>query len=172
MRMHIAQSSISGQWGYCPDGCPLCKLAAYADEPTGYLTAEAAQAAAAADPSLAGYSLTFRVVPARPPYKLSRGMRGALEAESVIPLGVDSRELRVHTYKSAGGLVCVAQVVKSSGDGCYSYVIHQDYSAVLAQGPGVRALEKNIRAMHEGALAGIAPTLAAAAAQYAPKVAA
>ena len=98
-----------------------------------------------------------------------RNMRGDLQAESAFPLGFDRRELRVSTYKTSVGMVCYASVVQVDEDGrSHTHEMFGDYSKRLAANPSMRCTEKNIRAMHGAALAGIDAVLTEARAKYKP----
>lgn len=93
--------------------------------------------------------------------------RDGVSAETSIPLGVDRRELRITTNKFTRGLWCQANVVQLAEDGRgFSFVLHQDYSKVLAKDPAARATKNNICAMHARALANIEPVLVEVRAQY------
>jgi hypothetical protein len=92
---------------------------------------------------------------------IRRDYRGALRAETMIPLGVDRRELRITTSKGQRGLSCHASVVQVSEDGqCFSFAMFSDYSKRLACDHNARATEKTVRAMHAAALAEIPAVLA------------
>jgi len=85
--------------------------------------------------------------------RVERDRYGKLSANTVVPLGVDRRELRIETYKTCNGRVkCNANVVTVEEHG-YSHRMSfagdrsGDYSKVLAV-EAVRATEKNLRAVH------------------------
>lgn len=64
MHIDIIQSSVTGQWGYCPTNAPesFKKCLAYDDE-SGEATAADAIAAARANKGMKGATLTFTEYP-------------------------------------------------------------------------------------------------------------
>lgn len=98
----------------------------------------------------------------------SRDREGKAQAETIIPLGFDRRELRIKTHKSyRPGLQSQAQVVQVSEDGnSYSFAMFSDYSTRLEEDKVARCTEKTIAAMHARALEGIEDVLTAARAHY------
>lgn len=102
----------------------------------------------------------------------SRSDRGRMKMVSKFPLGDGKRYLRVESMKFNRGLACFAQCVEDDGDGCYSFVMFQDYNELLAEARGARATEKAIRAIHAEGLAKVDKALAAARAMYGVKEAA
>ena len=104
---------------------------------------------------------------------IRRNYSGDLNAETIIPMGFDRRELRVSTRKSSrGGLHSSAQCVQVDPDGnAYRFIVFGDFNASLGSMPG-RCTEKNIRAQHAAALAGIEPVLDKCRAFYPQPVAA
>ena len=86
--------------------------------------------------------------------RVERDRDGALRVSTVVDLGVGRRELRIETFKFSGIIKCRASAVTVSEDGMgYSCRISYagdrsgDYYKELARS-GVRATEKNLRAVH------------------------
>lgn len=98
----------------------------------------------------------------------SRDRDGKAQAETVIPLGFDRRELRITTRKSfRPGIQSQAQVVQVSEDGkSHSFAMFADYNTRLEEDRMARCTEKTIAAMHARALEGIEDVLTAARAHY------
>jgi hypothetical protein len=106
------------------------------------------------------------------PTTVKRSSRGELSAMTVVPLGFDRRELRVETSKSYnGGVDCSATCVQVDANG-FGYSLRLglggdgDYSKRLVVARGMRATEKNIRAVHAQALAQLDQVLAEVNAKY------
>lgn len=102
----------------------------------------------------------------------SRSERGRMKMVSKFPLGDGKRYLRVESMKFSLGLACFAQCVMDDGNGCYSFVLFQDYNKVLVEARDVRATEKAIRAVHAEGLKLVDKALAEARAMYGVKAAA
>lgn len=96
----------------------------------------------------------------------SRDRRGEMSMVSNFPLGDGKRCLRVDTMKYYRKIACVAQAVNDTGDGCFSFMVFQDYNKVLAVALDVRATEKAIRAVHAEGLTKVDAALAEARAMY------
>lgn len=99
--------------------------------------------------------------------KIYKGHSG-WKAETTVDLGADSRVLRVSTYKSAaGGLFTYATVHKAEGRG----LVHMPFSDFVRRVSvaGARCTEKNVRELHQDALARIDSIRGDAIAHYAAK---
>jgi len=96
---------------------------------------------------------------------ITRNMRGELNAETIIPLAFESRELRISTHKQNRGIVTGAQVVVNKGDGCFSYVMFGDFTKTMATSQQ-RATVKTIAQQHEAALLSAESVLAEAIVFY------
>ena len=100
---------------------------------------------------------------------ISRDMRGALNAETCIPLGQNRRELRISTRKTSRGMVCSAMAVQVSEDGrSYMFAPFSDFGRTLAHDRAARCTEKTVRAMHAAGLAQADDLIRAASAHYSP----
>lgn len=101
---------------------------------------------------------------------IRRGTDGALRAKTVIPFGYDRRELHINTYKSSrGGLSASAQAVEVDPDGrSYRFTLFADYNRTLVADPAMRCTEKNLRMIHDRALALADEALAEAKAKHPP----
>lgn len=101
--------------------------------------------------------------------RISRGHDG-IEANTVIQLGYDGRELHIHTSKAPrGGISTLAHVMTRTADNTLTCVLFQDFSSRLELDRNRRCTQANIARMHAKALVGIDGVLAAAMAKHPPK---
>ena len=97
-------------------------------------------------------------------YSVRKGSDG-FEAQSFIALAKDRRQLRITTCKRSRGIATYATVVQLEDHG-FSFRIFEDYSKAVEQDKAGRCTEKNVRAMHERALAQLPAILAEVEKQY------
>jgi hypothetical protein len=93
--------------------------------------------------------------------------RDGFEAETVIDLGFDRRQLRIHTGKRSRGLQCTAHVVQVSEDGkSFTMVLFQDFNQIVVPVEKKRCTERAINDMHEKALMHVDTIIADAKLHY------
>ena len=99
--------------------------------------------------------------------RISKGREGH-EAKTIIPMGIKSRVLVIHTHKTTGGIVTSNSVMTDMGNGCLTCILFGDFSKRVAH-KGARCTEKTVRELHQQALGISDLTMSEAAKFYSQK---